>query len=715
MGDRECLRLVLQNAAVVAVRLSGLSPVTATLQCCLGHCHGLSAPSGHADSCITFALHGRPLSPAEVGSAFDPYSGCAGLALLVARSLARSMGGDVWLHVNQDSTRINVRIRLAHPGAVQQQKQEMEDPVPVVEPPPTPALAASTPAPPVLLSARMFRHITAHSDDMFSVSRIDGDAMVYEYVSDSVARWGLNAADMTGKDPRLWMHSGDAERAIGELKAGVAQSEAQGGAPVHFIVLRRELMGDGSYSLLRSNGCITGNRIVAVCRQLRAQEQKEEAMRQLFVSISRELREPAQSGLAAAQLLSQRACVAEDEESVFLARAISASCGLLLGMIGNVLSMRDIEAGTLALHVAPFDPRAAVADLIQVCHLGRAGDISWANEAEPLPSVVEADRSFLCQILQILVTNALKFEDGHGVVVHTCCEAGGGGGDGTTHTLLARVTDHGRGLTSEQCDRMFRAYEAAPPGLGGGSGLGLYISRACARRAGGDVSVVSEPGLGAAFTLRFPVRVPPQAAAEFDAAIAAFRAGGGGTISRSPRSPPPKRVCKSGPETPRGAASPAPPQLRCLLADDAVLNLLLVQRLLQAAGFAVETAVNGSEALAKLKAACEARQPPHCAIIDFQMPHLTGPDVARAFRDWEAACEGAPRLPLFCLTANVLDEHRAEAEAAGFDGFFTKPLLPDAVATLRRRATVQERLLSAAAAPAPRLNTGAKNAARVLP
>jgi hypothetical protein len=50
-----------------------------------------------------------------------------------------------------------------------------------------------------------------------------------------------------------------------------------------------------------------------------------------LLSISFELREPAQSGLAASQLLMQRASVANDEDAIFLARAIGASCRLLLG------------------------------------------------------------------------------------------------------------------------------------------------------------------------------------------------------------------------------------------------------------------------------------------------------------------------------------------------------------------------------------------------
>ena len=49
-------------------------------------------------------------------------------------------------------------------------------------------------------------------------------------------------------------------------------------------------------------------------------------------------------------------------------------------------------------------------------------------------------------------------------------------------------------------------------------------------------------------------------------------------------------------------------------------------------------------------------------------------------------CAGAPPLPLLCLTANVLDEHRAACEAAEFNGFITKPLHSSMLPQLRARA-----------------------------
>jgi signal transduction histidine kinase len=122
---------------------------------------------------------------------------------------------------------------------------------------------------------------------------------------------------------------------------------------------------------------------------MQSQKEKEQALRSLLLSISHELRTPAQSGLDASQLLAARDSVAADDEALFLVQAIGASCRLLLGMVSNVLSMRNIESGELEMHPSAFDPRAAVHDLLQVCRLGcSTSDIVWTNADEPLPATV---------------------------------------------------------------------------------------------------------------------------------------------------------------------------------------------------------------------------------------------------------------------------------------------------------------------------------------
>ena len=556
------------------------------------------------------------------------------------------------------------------------------------------------------LTERMFAHLTQHGDELFSSGVVlpHGAGAIYDYVSPSVKRWlGWTPEEMLGKNAADFTHPLDCTLLGSVLCGVVAKSCANGNSPtpIEKPMVRRMRHKDGSWVYIKSAGALVGERWHCVCRSLRGQAAREAAVRSLMLSVSRDIRTPAQSGLAAAALLAQHSSICADPESRVLVSAIQASCSLLLNMASNAVSLRSVEDGTLEMRPALFDPAEAIDELLRVCNLGRAGHdgadapkaAALAPGGRPLPARVRGDCALFCHALQNLLTNAIKYHDGTGVRVSVACEPGvaaptsdlvneapttpaqtspGGGSEGwePTHTLLVTVTDGGRGLTAEQQARIFNAYECAPASQGGGHGLGLYIARACARRAGGEVSVRSAPGQGSAFTLAFPVEIAKEE-------------------EPTPASPKRRRSEERAPSEMPIAASPpgevasdgggAP--LRALLADDNRLNLLLLSKLLPMAGFShVTVCDDGAQSLEALTSG----EVFHLVVLDMCMP-TPGPEVARSLRAWEAE-RGAARLPLYCLTANVLEEHRAECESAGFDGFLTKPLRRENLAELRRHA-----------------------------
>ncbi|WGG52659.1 PAS domain-containing protein [Rugamonas sp. DEMB1] len=133
--------------------------------------------------------------------------------------------------------------------------------------------------------------------------------------------------------------------------------------------------------------------------------------------------------------------------------------------------------------------------------------------------------------------------------------------------------------------------------------------------------------------------------------------------------------------------------LRVLLVEDNEINQEVAQFILRHAGASVETAVNGERAVALLR-----DQPQRCdaVLMDIQMPVMNGYEAAAAIRRM-----GLTRLPLIAMTANVTDEDRAAASAAGMDAHVPKPIdVEQLVATLARLA-----LPAATAAPAPATTT----------
>jgi CheY-like chemotaxis protein len=114
---------------------------------------------------------------------------------------------------------------------------------------------------------------------------------------------------------------------------------------------------------------------------------------------------------------------------------------------------------------------------------------------------------------------------------------------------------------------------------------------------------------------------------------------------------------------------------RILLAEDNEINALLAIKALQKIGAAVDWAKDGDEALNLSEASLEGRRTPYdLVLMDVRMPGLDGLEVTRRIRRSEAALGRGSRLRIVALSANVLSEDRAAAEAAGLDGFLSKPL-----------------------------------------
>jgi signal transduction histidine kinase len=117
--------------------------------------------------------------------------------------------------------------------------------------------------------------------------------------------------------------------------------------------------------------------------------------------------------------------------------------------------------------------------------------------------VARADRQKVVQILGNLLSNAIKFTLPGGQIEIQC--------EAREDTVLVSVTDTGIGIPPDQLAAIFEPFFQVRSGLAGrdrGVGLGLAISRDLARAMGGDLTVVSEPGIGSTFTLSLPSAAP---------------------------------------------------------------------------------------------------------------------------------------------------------------------------------------------------------------
>ena len=192
------------------------------------------------------------------------------------------------------------------------------------------------------------------------------------------------------------------------------------------------------------------------------------------------------------------------------------------------------------------------------------------------------------------------------------------------------------------------------------------------------------PGLAAAGFdgyLVKPIRTASLAARLACAASVATR--GGMTDGAQPadgKTQPPRAAGETGAE----------PGLTILVAEDNEINALLARNLLMRLGHLPVLVANGAAAVAASAAAHAAGTPFDLALMDLQMPGISGIEAARRIRAAERA-SGASLTTIIALTAQAFPEDRDACLAAGMDGFLTKPLdrerLKAALAARPRRAT----------------------------
>lgn len=210
-----------------------------------------------------------------------------------------------------------------------------------------------------------------------------------------------------------------------------------------------------------------------------------------------DLRNPLNGMLLTAELMLSAPDPAETEKRL---RRLLRSGEDMNGLITRFLDIAAIDAGRLHAHPEPLSAARVIQD-VAASHQEAAwakGITLASSSPADLPPVL-ADRRFLKEVLDNLVSNALKFSRR---ATPVALEA-----EGRDAFIRFTVRDQGPGLTAEDRSRLFERYtrlSARPTGGEPSVGLGLSIVKALTEAMGGRVGVESEPGQGAAFHVELP-------------------------------------------------------------------------------------------------------------------------------------------------------------------------------------------------------------------
>ena len=362
------------------------------------------------------------------------------------------------------------------------------------------------------------------------------------------------------------------------------------------------------------------------------------AKSRFLANMSHELRTPLNGIIAMSEMLHQQQVDPRGRE---MTRTVVASGRILERVLNDILDVAKIEAIEVEFERVPFDMDRLLLDIVAL-HRAAAEAKGLRMELNILPGAAGAyvgDHVRVSQVLSNLLSNAVKFTD-HGRVAITArrCLTG----------LHLVVSDTGQGFDRATSDRLFKRFEQGDSSINrrhGGTGLGLWISRALVRAMGGTIRVRSIVGKGTLFSIHLPLE--------------RSQAEGPPLLEISPRRQP----------SDQDGLLP----LRVLVAEDHEVNQRVMMMILDTIGAKVTLAENGALAVEAFKDADF-----DLILMDIQMPIMDGLVATTKIRDLEAV-SGAARTPIVAVTANAMAADREASLRAGADYHLSKPVRPAAL------------------------------------
>ena len=371
-------------------------------------------------------------------------------------------------------------------------------------------------------------------------------------------------------------------------------------------------------------------------RLQRAKNKAERAAvaKQDFLStMSHEIRTPLNVVIGMARLLMDENPKPEQLEYL---KSLQFSANNLLVIINDILDFSKIEAGKVKLEKINFSIREVVQGVVQafLFHAEEKGIGLKVEINEAVPERVVGDQVRLTQVLNNLVSNALKFTEEGLVSINVKLVKQG---DDRLEVVF-EVRDTGIGISQDKIPTIFNSFTQATTDTTrkfGGTGLGLTICKRLVELQDGTIEVTSRRGVGSKFSFALSYGVAERQNTQPTTATETYQLS----------------------------------DVRLLLVEDNPSNRMVAISFLSKMGVQVTVAENGAIALDKVQ-----KQDYDIVLMDLQMPQMDGYQATQAIRELGGTYRN---LPIIALTADVVSDAKDRVRQAGMNDYLSKPFSPD--------------------------------------
>lgn len=311
--------------------------------------------------------------------------------------------------------------------------------------------------------------------------------------------FGLDSASLSGASLPALLSPGDADRVRGAFSSS-------GGSGRSVYNMRVCLKSPGKETdLLLSVSPLSyndpDNLFVCICKDVTNETKLEREKEEFMAMMTHDLKTPLTAIQGYSSLILNNDLGPVSEPVRVSVGGIRANCDKMINLVGDFLSMGKMGENNVALNVEKLRVDSMVRECMRnMGPLFAEKDVrAVAGIKEDLPAL-HADRLLVERVMSNLLSNAVKFAKRGGVVEVNAYHTGDG-------FVAIEVSDRGSGIPEDELEYLFDKYYQGMSGAasGGGTGLGLYISRSIVEAHQGTIEAKNREGGGATFTVRLPV------------------------------------------------------------------------------------------------------------------------------------------------------------------------------------------------------------------